>query len=492
MSFTRLRGSPYGYAGMTPEEIAEVRPRLVEFTAQMLGGLARSDQRTAGQLYVRGLLTDGRRKSMQPMAERLGVDHQRLQQFITSSTWDYVAVQRNVARWFAGSQLVEALVVDDTGFPKDGTASPCVARQYSGTLGKVANCQIGVSVHLVSERASCAADWRLFCPESWDDAALGDPVAAARAACRRDRVGIPDEVRHTEKWRLALEMIEEMTGAGGWGVLEEITAAGSARPVVAADAGYGDNTTFRLELADRDWRYVAAVKGTTSAYPGDARPVTPARHGGPGRPPGPAYPGPPASLRQLAIASADTIRPVTWRQGTRATKGNPTAAMTSCFLAIRVRRVCDRAPGGLEAFEHQPHRHGSFSDGGRGPLDGPAADVTDGENSRAAGFQEQGHPAGVVEPGLRDVGAGEQEPVGVFGELARQPPGGGLGADEHEQAPDRQCRPLLPAGIHQLHAFQLVFPEQRGDLRSGSDGGGSARSGRSGTATWKPPASRRG
>src|SRR6266516_8120834 len=166
---------------MTPEEIAEVRPRLLDFAAEMLGGLPRKDQRAAGVLYVRGLLTDGRRKSMVPMAERLGVDHQRLQQFITSSTWDYAAVQRNIARWFAGSQLVEALVVDDTGFAKDGSSSPCVARQYSGTLGKTGNCQIGVSVHLVNEHASCAADWRLFCPQSWDDAALDDPVAAARA-----------------------------------------------------------------------------------------------------------------------------------------------------------------------------------------------------------------------------------------------------------------------------------------------------------------------
>src|SRR5438552_873958 len=72
---------------MNPEEIAEVRPRLVAFAAEMLGGLPRKDQRAAGELYVRGLLTDGQRKSMQPMAERLGVDHQRLQQFITSSTW---------------------------------------------------------------------------------------------------------------------------------------------------------------------------------------------------------------------------------------------------------------------------------------------------------------------------------------------------------------------------------------------------------------------
>ncbi len=323
---------------MTPEEMAEVRPELVAFAAEMLGGLARKDQRAAGELYVRGLLTDGRRKSMQPMAARLGVDHQRLQQFITSSTWDYVAVRRNIARDFARRQAVEALVAAGTGFPKDGTASPCVARQYSGTLGKVANCQIGVSVHLVNEHASCAADWRLFCPESWDDA-MPAAAAAARARRRRDRAGIPDEVRHAEKWRLALEMTGEMTGPDGWGVLEEITAAaaGGGRPVVVADAGYGDNTTFRLELQDRGWQYVLAVKGTTSACAGDAQPVTRALGGGPGRPPRPGYPAPPVNLRQLAIASADQIAPVTWRQGTRATRGNPTAAMSSSFLAIRVR-----------------------------------------------------------------------------------------------------------------------------------------------------------
>ena len=317
--------------------MAEVRPRLLDFAAEMLGGLARKDQRAAGELYVRGLLTDGQRKSMQPMAARLGVDHQRLQQFITSSTWDYGEVRGNVARWFAAEQPVDALVIDDTGFPKDGTASPCVARQYSGTLGKTANCQIGVSAHLVNEHASCAADWRLYCPESWDDKALDDPVQAARARRRREQARIPDDVRHTEKWRLALEMIDEMTGPGGWGVLEQVTAAGGARPVVTADAGYGDNTTFRLELEDRGWRYVVAVKGTTSAYPGDAQPVTPARGSGPGRPRKPAYPAPAVNLRQLAIAHAGQTRQVTWRQGTKATKDNPDAAMTSWFLAIRVR-----------------------------------------------------------------------------------------------------------------------------------------------------------
>jgi SRSO17 transposase len=322
---------------MTPQEIAEVRPRLADFAAEMLGGLPRKDQRAAGELYARGLLTDGQRKSMQPMAARLGTDHQRLQQFITSSTWDYTGVRRNVARWFAASQPVEALVVDDTGFGKDGTASPCVARQYSGTLGKTANCQVAVSVHLVNEHASCATDWRLFCPESWDDQALDDEVAAARARCRRERARIPAEVRHTEKWRLALEMIDEMTGPGGWGVLEQAAAAGGARPVVTADAGYGDNTGFRLELEQRGWRYAVAVKGTTSAHAADAQPVTPPGVAGPGRPRRPAYPAPAVNLRQLAIAHAAQVRAVTWRQGTRAAKGNPDASMTSHFLAIRVR-----------------------------------------------------------------------------------------------------------------------------------------------------------
>ena len=88
---------------MTPQEMTAVRPRLAGFAAEMLGGLARKDQRAAGGLYVRGLLTDGQRKSMEPMAARLGIDHQRLQQFITSSTWDYAMVRRNVARWFAAS-----------------------------------------------------------------------------------------------------------------------------------------------------------------------------------------------------------------------------------------------------------------------------------------------------------------------------------------------------------------------------------------------------
>jgi len=188
----------------------------------------------------------------------------------------------------------------------------------------------------VNEHASCAADWRLFCPESWDDAALADPVAAAAAARRRQRAGIPAGVRHREKWRLALDMIEEMAGPGGWGVLDLVTAAGGSRPVVAADIGYGDNALFRQQLTGRGWQYAVAVKGGTTAYHGAAVPQA-RPYGGLGQPPKAAYPGPPVTLRQLAIAHADQVQPVTWRQGTRTSKDNPDAAMTSSFLAIRVR-----------------------------------------------------------------------------------------------------------------------------------------------------------
>jgi SRSO17 transposase len=144
-------------------------------------------------------------------------------------------------------------------------------------------------------------------------------------------------VRHTEKWRLALEMIDEMTGPGGWGLLEQVSAAGRGRPVVVADAGYGDITAFRQELAGRGWQYVLAANATTSAHPSGAQPVTPAWRGRTSRPPKAAYRVPPVNLRQLAIAAADQIQQVTWRHGAKATKGNPGAAMTSHFLAIRVR-----------------------------------------------------------------------------------------------------------------------------------------------------------
>jgi SRSO17 transposase len=318
----------------------QVRPRLEAFAAVMLGGFARSDQRVKGELYLRGLMLDGKRKSMQPMAERLGVDHQRLQQFVTSSTWDYGDVRKRVARWAEEFIDPGAYVIDDTGFPKDGADSPGVARMYSGTLGKVGNCQIGVSVHAVTDWASAAIDWRLFLPKSWDDAATSgdtagardvDPNVVAEIRRRRARGKIPDQVRHREKWRQALDMLDEVTGeesGGGWGL--------ARRPVVA-DAGYGDTTEFRLGLQARDLPYVLAVKATTSAYRGDAEPVA-APYTGRGRPPVPRYRDDPSSLAALALAAGRrALRHVTWRHGSRRDPRNPTAAMRSRFLALRVR-----------------------------------------------------------------------------------------------------------------------------------------------------------
>jgi SRSO17 transposase len=316
---------------MTPEEMAQVRPRLVAFAAEMLGELPRSDQRATGELYLRGLMLDGKRKSMQPMAARLGVDHQQLQQFVTSSTWEHVGVRKRIARWADEFIDPDAYVIDDTGFPKDGADSPGVARMYSGTLGKVGNCQIGVSVHAVTDWASAAIDWRLFLPKSWDDTTTDDTDLAATIRRRRARCKIPDPVRHREKWRLALDMLDEVLGepaADGWGL--------PARPVVG-DAGYGDATEFRLGLAARGLSYVVAVKGTTSAYPVDAAPCAPP-YSGRGRPPTPRYRDEPTSLAELALAAGrQALHQVTWRHGSRNNARNPTAAMRSRFLALRVR-----------------------------------------------------------------------------------------------------------------------------------------------------------
>nr|WP_308257131.1 transposase [Saccharothrix luteola] len=167
-------------SGVTPEEMARVRPVIEDFAASMFGGFARRDQRAKGELYLRGLMLDGKRKSMQPVAARLGVDHQQLQQFVSTSTWDHVEVRRRPAGWAAGFVDPDALVIDDTGFPKDGKDSPGVARMYCGALGKTGNCQIGVSVHAVTDWASAAIDWRLFLPESWND-----EKAALRATPQR-------------------------------------------------------------------------------------------------------------------------------------------------------------------------------------------------------------------------------------------------------------------------------------------------------------------
>jgi SRSO17 transposase len=313
---------------MTPGELAAVRGRLEEFAAEMFSPLARRDQRDKGATYVRGLLLDGRRKSMQPMAERLGVDHQGLQQFVSSSTWAVEPVRERLARRAVAVIAPDAWVVDDTGFPKDGTASPGVARQYSGTLGKVGNCQIGVSISAVTDAASCPLSWRLFLPGRWDDAAAATPEAAAAIRDRRARAGIPAEQRHREKWRLALDMLDELAG---WQL---------APPVVVSDAGYGDNAEFRDGLTARGWAYVVQVSGDLTAQAADAVPeVKP--YSGRGRRPLPRYRTPPVGLREHVLAAGrEAVQEVIWREGSQ-------GPMSSHFVALRVRPAGRRATARL-------------------------------------------------------------------------------------------------------------------------------------------------
>jgi SRSO17 transposase len=146
-----------------------------------------------GGVYVRGLMLDGKRKSIEPMAARLpDGDEQCLPQFVNQSPWDERVVRANLARRMCAEIEPSVWVIDDTGFAKKGRCSVGVARQYSGTLGRVDNCQVGVSISAASDAASCPINWRIFVPEEWD-----------ADAERRAKAHVPADVRHRESgaWR---------------------------------------------------------------------------------------------------------------------------------------------------------------------------------------------------------------------------------------------------------------------------------------------------
>jgi SRSO17 transposase len=223
-----------------------VAERLEAFGVEVLAGaMNRPVQVRNGGLYLRGLLEQGARKSLEPLVERLGgdADYQSMQQFLADSPWDPALVVKAVAERVVPEIDVEAWVLDDTGFPKDGKDSPGVKRQYSGTLGKTGNCQIGVSVHAVGSKGTVPLGWALYLPEEWCD----DPQ-------RRKKAKIPEQIRFETKPELAVELVER---AAGWKI---VTAP------ILGDCAYGKNTALRERLNDAELDYVLSVSEEVSVF----------------------------------------------------------------------------------------------------------------------------------------------------------------------------------------------------------------------------------
>ena len=262
-----------------------VGERLAAFIADVASGLGRSEQRRCAGVYARGLLEAGARKSLEPMVARLGADgdYEALQHFLADSPWDPVVVQRAVAERVAPAIGVQAWVIDDTGIPKDGKHSPGVKRQYSGTLGKIGNCQIAVSVHAVGERGTVPLDWALYLPEEW-----------CQDAERRGKAKIPEGVVFQTKPQLAAALIER---AATWEI---------PRPPVLGDEAYGKNAELRSRLDDADIEYVLSLNADALVYDPDTVFEVPGRRPG-SRGPAPSAPVADRQPRQVAdlVAALD-------------------------------------------------------------------------------------------------------------------------------------------------------------------------------------------
>ena len=291
-----------------------VADRLEAFgDAVLAGAMNRPVQMVNGAAYLRGLIEQGPRKSLEPMVERLGgdADYQSLQQFLADSPWDPAVVVRAVAERVVPAIGVEAWVLDDTGFPKDGKRSPGVKRQYSGTLGKIGNCQIGVSVHAVGSKGTVPLGWALYLPEDWCE----DPE-------RRRKAKIPDEVVFKTKPELGVELIER---AAGWEIGEA--------PVLG-DCAYGDKTELRARLDVAGREYVLAVSPDTTVFaPETIFEVPEPRGGGSGRQKTRPRPDrkPEAIGALIAALDAEQFQTITFRDGPN------DEPMTSRFCLLRVR-----------------------------------------------------------------------------------------------------------------------------------------------------------
>jgi SRSO17 transposase len=264
--------------------------------------MGRKDRRYWAEQYVRGLLLDGERKSIEPMAERLGpgADVQSLRQFVSQSPWDCLKVQEAMAKKAACLWPAPlAWEIDETSFPKAGHLSVGVARQYCGALGKIANCQVAVTLHYVGQSneaqgghtGSAALGWRLFLPKDWTE----DPE-------RRVQAHVPEAVSYCTKNQLALELVRE--------ALER----GLPKAPVLADSDYGDDYGFRAALRQMGCAYAVAVEPRAKAWQEAPPPLAPGERR---RADAPALAAP-RTLEEIARSlPAVSYRSLTFREGTK-------------------------------------------------------------------------------------------------------------------------------------------------------------------------------
>ena len=224
---------------MDAKDLRALRPELDRFLDTYAPLFGREQSRSHGRLFVQGLLRGGDRRNAENIAEALdGPPVRTLQAFLATGAWSDAAVLGQMRRdLLAGLADDDAVVnADETGFPKKGTKSVGVKRQYSGTLGRTDNCQIGVFLNYASANGHAFLDRRLFLPQEW-----------AADADRREEAGVPEAVVFRTKPQLALEMVMEAVAAGvpfRW---------------VGGDSVYGDNPTFVSGVRDVGKWYVVDV-----------------------------------------------------------------------------------------------------------------------------------------------------------------------------------------------------------------------------------------
>jgi SRSO17 transposase len=222
---------------------------LSQFLIPLVEVLGRSERRVAAARYVEGLLLPGQRKSIAPMSERLGVDAQSLQQFVSDSPWAEQEVWSAIRREVIPSLgAIECWVVDETGWIKQGNHSVGVSHQYCGAVGKQANCQMSVEVVVSDGLVAAPVGGRLYLPQKWTE----DPKRCAAA-------GVPPEVSFATKPEI------------GVALLEEALRDGVCPAPVLADSVYGDNSEFRSELRRLKLEFFLQVTG--SSHKAWTRPV---------------------------------------------------------------------------------------------------------------------------------------------------------------------------------------------------------------------------